>query len=57
MKSEYQVNQKSDFFIKIILNKVISFIKNKLILKSSVLSNFLKPHQLLTKDYKEKKIQ
>ena len=55
MKSEYQVNQKSDFFIKIILNKVISFIKNKLILKSSVLSNFLKPHQLLTKDYKEKK--
>ena len=55
MKSEYQVYQKSDFFIKIILNKVISFIKNNLILKSSILSNFLKPHQLLTKDYKEKK--
>ena len=24
-------------------------------MKSSILSNFLKPHQLLTKDYKEKK--
>ena len=55
MKSEYQVYQKSDFLYKIILNKIISFIKNNLILKSSILSNFLKPHQLLTKDYKEKK--
>jgi surface carbohydrate biosynthesis protein len=55
MKSDYKLYQKSDFFIKIILKKFISYIKNNLILKSSFLSNFLKPHQLLTKEYKDKK--